>query len=129
MSDWSSDVCSSDLVFLVEAVGAVVRFRRGQRQRLAREEREQAAAAAAHRAVAVDRVAHLALEVEGDGAAVAASVIGHGWTPDQGDCTLAPRSCSAPPQANATWRSGGFVTESATSQVHPEQPWPTTAPP
>src|SRR3546814_15033727 len=71
-------------VFLVEAVGAVVRFRRGQRQRLAREEREQAAAAAAHRAVAVDRVDHLALEVEGDGAAVAAVVMVNGWNPEIG---------------------------------------------
>src|SRR3546814_5004277 len=55
--------------------------------------------------------------------------MGHGWTPDQGACTLAPRSCPAPPQANATWRRGGFVTESATSQVRPEPPCARPCPP
>src|SRR3546814_12095395 len=53
------------------------------------------------------------------------------WSSDvcSSDLTLAPRSGSAPPQANATWRRGGFVTESAPSHARPEPPCARPCPP
>src|SRR5690606_20843277 len=74
----------------VEGVRAAVLFRRGEPEIGARHEPQQRALALAHRAVAVDHRADLAVDLEGDAAAMAASLVFHGchsrWNSgDRGD--------------------------------------------
>src|SRR5690606_34959997 len=69
----------------VEPIGRQLRLGRLERERRARERREQAAAAPAHRAVAVVDRRNLALHLERDPAAVAAALVGrHGVAPRTG---------------------------------------------
>src|SRR6185369_8070583 len=66
---------------LVEQVDARIFFRRGELERTPGNEPEERSLALAYRTVARQAVLDLALDLEGDGAAVAASLVSHGDAP------------------------------------------------